>query len=379
MKVILEESGQLDALSNLIDNLRKEHPPKSLMILSCDANAWDPAQATSFFQSLPFPVFGGIFPQIIWGLKNFAKGTLVVALPCPADILTLNDISAQNANFETQLESFCSLSESDLNRGDETCFIFVDGLSKGISVLMEKLFYNLGCVETFIGGGAGSLSFNAKPCVISNAGLSMDSAVLVRVKMACGVGVTHGWSPISPTMEITGSQGNVVETINWKPAFAVYREMVEAHSHKSFASVPFFDLAKSYPLGIARLDAEFIVRDPFAVDGEKLVCVADVPQGSFVQLLHGDPESLIKAASMAVGAAEKALKTKKMPEFAMVIDCISRALFLESDITRELQAISTDGVLFGALTIGEIASNGHDFLEFFNKTTVVGVFGPADD
>jgi hypothetical protein len=193
--------------------------------------------------------------------------------------------------------------------------------------------------------------------------------------MAAGTGVTHGWTPISETMEITGSKGNVVESIDWQPAYQVYRELVESHSQKSFSQHDFFSLAKSYPLGIARLDAEFIVRDPFATEDDKLVCVGDVPQGSFVQLLHGNAESLIESASIALKLATQSLHCKRSDDYAFVVDCISRVLFLDDKMERELQAISPDGRIFGAMTIGEIACNGKDFLEFFNKTTVVGVFG----
>ena len=61
--------------------------------------------------------------------------------------------------------------------------------------------------------------------------------------------------------------------------------------------------------------------------------------------------------------------------FHMFIDCISRVLFLEKDFEKELAAVYDPKYpLFGALTIGEIANNKHDYLEFYNKTSVVGSF-----
>ncbi|EQD46615.1 hypothetical protein B1A_14553 [mine drainage metagenome] len=56
------------------------------------------------------------------------------------------------------------------------------------------------------------------------------------------------------------------------------------------------------------------------------------------------------------------------------MDCISRALFLEQDFRQELAVIHSPAPMLGALTIGEIANSGQDYLEFYNKTAVVGFF-----
>ena len=65
---------------------------------------------------------------------------------------------------------------------------------------------------------------------------------------------------------------------------------------------------------------------------------------------------------------------KKGHKTTFFIDCISRVLFLEGDFEQELQAVSRSGIpLIGALTLGEIANSRNDYLEFYNKTSVVGV------
>jgi hypothetical protein len=60
-----------------------------------------------------------------------------------------------------------------------------------------------------------------------------------------------------------------------------------------------------------------------------------------------------------------------------VIDCISRSLFLGTDFQRELAAIDDGLPMVGALTLGEIANSGRDFLEFYNKTAVVGLIATS--
>jgi hypothetical protein len=64
---------------------------------------------------------------------------------------------------------------------------------------------------------------------------------------------------------------------------------------------------------------------------------------------------------------------------ALTIDCISRALLLGPALAAELQALRVPGLpQVGALTIGEIASNGDGYLLVHNKTSVVALLGRSD-
>ena len=70
-----------------------------------------------------------------------------------------------------------------------------------------------------------------------------------------------------------------------------------------------------------------------------------------------------------------------MLNYALMIDCISRYLFLEDDFKSELQGVNRaikkkypDLDLYGVLSLGEISAYGNGFIELFNKTTVVSLF-----
>ena len=68
-------------------------------------------------------------------------------------------------------------------------------------------------------------------------------------------------------------------------------------------------------------------------------------------------------------------------QLSIIIDCISRTLFLEEEFPKELAAITeampnSDGketLPQGVLSLGEISSGGDGYLEFYNKTLVVGI------
>ena len=122
--------------------------------------------------------------------------------------------------------------------------------------------------------------------------------------------------------------------------------------------------ANVYPLGASLMNI-----------GESLVCVGEVPEGSFVSVLHGDAESLLKGAVRAEEIARESFPAKAAPRALFLADSVSRALFLEDDFPRELAALAGPEPLFGALTVGEIANNGREYLEFYNKTAAVAILG----
>jgi hypothetical protein len=122
------------------------------------------------------------------------------------------------------------------------------------------------------------------------------------------------------------------------------------------------------------------VRDPIkAQEGSDIVCVGEIPEHSVLNILKGERENLIAAAACA--ARDCSIPRGSRPRGTMIVDCISRMLYLEATFEEELATIcntvaaACDGEApFGVLSLGEIAGEGDEFLEFFNKTVVVGRF-----
>jgi len=148
---------------------------------------------------------------------------------------------------------------------------------------------------------------------------------------------------------------------------------VEDHSGLRFAEMPFTEIARAYPFGIAKLADELVIRDPIALKGSRIVCVGEVRRGSYVHVMHGKPDYVSAAAGRARQRAMDNLKGRT-PRLMLFMDCISRVLFLGELFAREITHVSMNDVpLAGALTLGEIANSGYDYLELYNKTSVVGL------
>ena len=108
------------------------------------------------------------------------------------------------------------------------------------------------------------------------------------------LGSSHGWNEVAGPFKVTESEGNVIVSLDWKPAFEVYRQVVESHCKREFTSENFFEIAKSYPFGINKLATEKIIRDPIQVNQQQsLICVGDVPQESYVHIMTGNVNSLV--------------------------------------------------------------------------------------
>lgn len=313
---------------------------------------------------------GGIFPKVIHGNSILDKGIVVNTLNNTDSIGVIENLSTKNYN----IPNF----DFDTNK-DYSLFTYVDGLTSNISNYLSELYEKYGMETNYFGGGAGSLSLKQKPCVFSNKGIFEDAAVFAIMSMSSKIGVSHGWEKVDGPFIITKAEGNIIKEINWKNPFEVYKEVVEKHSGKKFTDDNFFEIAKGYPFGILKKDAECIVRDPFMVnENDEMICVGEVENNMVVDILHGNEKSLINAAKQATLNSAKQANT---PHKAILIDCISRILFLEENFNKELNVITNtlqskfpNVSIGGALTLGEISSYGEGYLEFYNKTTVVGLF-----
>ncbi|MGB0132381.1 FIST signal transduction protein [Dokdonella sp.] len=350
---------------------------KSLMILASEADAWQPDQVNPWLQSLSVPVFGGIFPNIIHGAQRHTSGTLVIGFSEAVEVAVVEGLSDE-PGLEPQLQVLTSFLE-----GATSLITLVDGLSSNIESFVDSLYEILGARAPVVGGGAGCLDFVQRPSLFCPQGMIEDAALLVSLQSRIDSGIAHGWQKLEGPFLVTRSRANVLEELNFRPAFDVYRQAVEAHSGMRFSEADFFSISKTYPLGIESVDGDFLVRDPIRCVDKHLVCVGEVPQNATVYLLKGDAPLLIASAGEAADRALRHRRARMNGEDpssyrALAFDCISRVLFLDDRFSAELQAINSalPGVasVVGALTLGEIANSKCGAIELMNKSTVVSVY-----
>ena len=316
----------------------------------------------------PKPIIGGIFPYVLYCKSLLTAGVVLIGFACSFSMAVIPALS-KTVEIEAELQK--QLPWQNMERG--TLFTFVHGMSSGVQRLVDGLFNQYGLEINYIGGGCGTLQKLDQPCVLTPQGILQDAALLLMADITSGIGVAHGWQSISRAFKVTEVEGNEIISIDWRPAADVYRNVVEDHSGLRFCESPFSEIARAYPFGIAKLADELVIRDPIALKGQRIVCVGEVRRGSYVHVMHGKPDYVSAAAGRARQRAMENLKGRT-PQLMLFMDCISRVLFLGELFAREFTHVSMNDVpLAGALTLGEIANSGYDYLELYNKTSVVGL------
>ena len=366
-------NDQLSQIKNIVSNLEiSTH--ETLLLMIGEESKLDYNWLIEQLNSLGISFMGGIFPGIIHGKNNFKDGAILKVLPITSKPIII--MGLENNDFEISH----LLDHLEIGKAQITLFTLIDGLTSNVSTYLQKLYHHYGNAVKYLGAGAGSLSFVQQPCIFSNDGIFQDAAIICPVNLKVSLGVKHGWGKLEGPIVATRTEKNIIQELNWKNAFEVYKEVAEKDAGVTFNDKNFFDIAKCYPFGIFRENREDLVRDPISVDKNgSLMCVGEVPENTVLYILKGKNEALIQSAKMAI---ESSIAHLTEPiQHTIIIDCISRTLFLEEEFSKELEAISEampdsdekESLPQGVLSLGEISSSGGGYLEFYNKTLVVGV------
>lgn len=185
---------------------------------------------------------------------------------------------------------------------------------------------------------------------------------LLGGSLKLGVGIEHGFAPISKPRRITRSHGNVLLELDRKPAAAVYEEYF---GHDLVRQLGIARTARQtivYPLGIqCGSDNQWLLRNvlSFGEDGS-LTCSGEVLEGAWLQLMMGSRELALDAAHRAAQQAARALNRIAC---VLVFDSAARRQLLGPDhavreIARIREAVGLSVPVAGCYTYGEQAPFG---------------------
>ena len=360
-------SAQQSEFQKNLKQMEDDNEVKSVLLLMTNDETFSVEFMSPFLKSFTKPIIGGVFYEVIHNSEQKNKGVLLI--PLSFELKTeVFDFEDQNTNTFEKIDSYFSAELT--NSG--SLFIFVDAFSSSKSAFIEDLFNFFGYKYSFFGAGCGSDSYTSFPCVIHNSGVFGNAAVIGFTPEPIALGVAHGWTSISEPLKVTESEKTNIQTINWKPAYDVYKEIVEKHSGLVIDKNNLSDIFKRYPIGLMKIDGEMVIRDPYSMQGDTLNCVDNVDTGQYITVMHGNIDSLIAGATLASENCEKEKKNKGIiTEYMFCVDCFSRVIFLEKEYPKELKAIGGNLSVHGVVTFGEIANIGDSFLEIYNKTIIV--------
>ncbi len=319
--------------------------------------------------------FGGIFPGLLYGNQQTTSGGLIKKFKASSAPFLVSNIASN------QYSGFPDISANTF-REKGTAIILLDGLMPNIYRFLEKINDFLGEKCMFIGGGAGSISLQPQPCIFSNNGFEKDAAVVCVIDSQIRLGVRHGWKHLAGPLVATATEGKTILQLNWENAIDVYNDIVEKDCGIPLTKDNFAGIAQGYPFGILREKEDDIVRDPLAIgENGSIVCIGEIPPNTVLHVLKGHPEALLNAARKAVSESTEIPGLPAAATGTFVVDCITRALFLDEQFAEEMNIIRASVVVntdeqepYGILSLGEISSYGEGLLELFNKTIAIGTF-----
>ncbi len=256
-----------------------------------------------------------------------------------------------------------------------TTVLLTDGLSGSGEKLVTDLYDRARGGAQIVGGAAGDEGKFKTTYVGAGENAASDAVAALHVFSASpwGVGVNHGLRSTTKPMRVTKAVGNVVYELDGEPAFGSYVR----HAAARGVSLTRENAARyliGNELGIHFFEKIIRARAPLAVGADgSLTCAAEIPQGSMVSILDGDPKSMVEAARTAAAEAKEHLGTAEAAG-VLLFDCVCRGMILGDGFHREIEAVHSvfgNVPTAGFLTYGEIARYRGNLDGWHNATAVV--------
>ena len=230
---------------------------------------------------------------------------------------------------------------------------------------------------TVFGGMAGDDLIAEKPLVFTN-GKSKDNALLTLIIDEDKIDVrgiaTCGWNAIGTTKTVTKSEGNVVYTIDDKPALDMLMKYlgveVKQEDNKGIAA---FLNSWYYPLQLERENGDTVIRATRFANSENrsLICTGSVPQGSKIKFsLPPDFDAIDTVVSECASIKDD---EEQHADALIMFSCVSRHLSFGDSIKEEIDQVKNvwNAPMAGFFTYGEYGKSKIGKNEFHNNACCV--------
>ena len=250
--------------------------------------------------------------------------------------------------------------------------IFIDG-----EHIVDGIMQGFGKETTIFGGMAGDDLIAEKPIVFTN-NKNKDNALIALIIDEDKIDVrgiaTCGWNAIGTTKTVTKSKGNIVYTIDDKPALDMLMKYlgVDVKIDDDKEIVPFLN-SWYYPLQLERDNGDSVIRATrFANSKERsLICTGSVPQGAKIKFsLPPD----FDAIETVVSECESIKDNQQQQADALIMfSCVSRHLSFGALMSEEIEQVQNvwKAPMVGFFTYGEYGKSKIGANEFHNNACCV--------
>ncbi len=216
-------------------------------------------------------------------------------------------------------------------------FVLSDGLGVNGSDLVRGLGSVLPAGVATTGGRTGDGERFGHTYVCAGDSVAERRSVLLGFygeRLRVGYSAMGGWDPFGPERRVTRASRNVLYELDGRSALELYKRYLGEHAKNLPASGLLFPLTVRDPL-----TGESVTRAVVGIDegAQSMSFAGDVPDGSFVRLMHANFNRLVDGACAAGRASQQMLGVPA--ELGILISCIGRKQLLKQRVEEEVEGV----------------------------------------
>ncbi|QNJ97676.1 FIST signal transduction protein [Constantimarinum furrinae] len=278
---------------------------------------------------------------------------------------------------ETTFENAKQLGRAGKKAFSNPAFIITSGwLTQDGENIIDGITEGCGSDVTIFGGMAGD-DLSLQGPIAFTYGNSSDKGLLGLIidedKIEINGIATCGWKAIGTTKTITKSEGNIVYTIDDKPALDMIIKYLGVDFDFDAGNEIVTQIGAYYPLQMERENVAPVMRTAMLANREdrSLICAGIVPQGAKVKFsLPPDFDAIEIVVQECMD-----VKNDKQPEADALImfSCVSRLLSFGILIQEEIEQVQNvwNAPMVGFFTYGEFGKSKTGKHEFHNNTCCI--------
>ena len=199
----------------------------------------------------------------------------------------------------------------------------------------------------------------------------MAALVLNEAKIELHGLAFSGWKPMGISRTVTKSEGNLIYTIDKRPALEMYLHFLGQEISSSDNQIDFFDkIGVHYPFQIERENREPKMCNPIGYDSDKqaLICESDVVQGS--RLRFSTPPDFDIIESVIEKADKLKTEINSEADALLIFSCAGRLSALGPMAQQENEGLHRvwNAPMAGFYTYGEFGKGLNGIHEFHSTT-----------
>lgn len=362
------------AVDKALAEWQARHPAMGVCVLLPEAEKERVALLQRACANRGVPLVGAIFPALVRDDAFATAGVWLLCFEHMPYVALYENLPSDAGGVERVTDEIADGLRSHLDdTPDITLFLLFDAMVPNIATVLDGLYLQLANRVHYAGVNAGSETFQPMPCLFDGSRLVQNGLLVMLLKPHHGAVLEHGYHAPGKSVYATSSQGNRISQIDWRPAFEVYREMVQSQYGVEITRENFYQHAVHFPFGIVRANHHVVVRIPVMLgDDGSLFCVGEIPPNAVLTLLQSptvDSDETMRVLLDGIHAFDGSA------DELLLFYCAGRRMHMGLEAaTSELHVFSgCSGAsrVAGALSLGEIGSSTNQGYPLFHNATLV--------